>query len=83
MTPGSSGVGEFCAVVLANDEDCAAGLTGLFNGATDYCDRGNCCVELCDVTDPDPACSNGAVCKQFWPAAMFVGLEHLGFCGRP
>jgi hypothetical protein len=83
MPAGRGGVGSECSGVPANDSDCDAGLTCLFNINTPLCDVGNCCVEYCDLTDPASVCSGGAVCRQFFIDSMFQGLEHLGFCGEP
>jgi hypothetical protein len=83
MLPGDGMVGSACSGLPANDSGCGVGLTCLFNFNTPLCDSGNCCVEYCDITDPTFRCSGGAVCRQFFIASMYQGLEHLGFCGEP
>ena len=80
MPPGAGGLGQACHGEPSNDSQCGDGLTCVFNIATDYCNAGNCCVELCDLTDLTFECSNGAICRQFWPTPMHVGLAHLGLC---
>ena len=83
MPPGRGGLGAACSGLPSNDSDCDAGLTCLFNLNTPLCDLGNCCVEYCDLVAPDPGCSPGTVCNQFFLAPMGQGLEHLGYCGNP
>ncbi len=81
MPPGPGGLGVACSGVPANDSDCDVGLTCLFSFNTPLCGDGNCCVEYCDLTDPTFRCSGGASCLPFFPAPMYQGLEHLGYCG--
>ena len=81
MPPGAGALGELCGAAATNDGDCGVGLTCLRNASTPLCDENNCCVEYCDLTDPSFRCSGGATCRQFFIDSMFVGLEHLGYCG--
>jgi hypothetical protein len=82
MVPGRGVVGDPCEGDPGNDSQCGDGLTCLFNINTPLCDNGNCCVEYCNLLDADFVCSGGAECRPFFPDPMFLGLEHLGFCGE-
>jgi hypothetical protein len=81
MPPGRAVLGEACSWTSFEDEQCADGLTCLFNPQTDYCNVGNCCVEYCNLQMGSAMCSNGATCYQFFQPPDFDGLEHLGYCG--
>ena len=83
MPAGRMGLGSPCFGMPSNDSDCGEGLTCLFNINTPLCDEGNCCVEYCALTDAAFRCGGGAVCRQFIIEPMYVGLEHLGYCGEP
>jgi len=79
--PGTGDVGDSCTGAPENDSDCGAGLTCLFNFNTPLCDAGNCCVDYCDLVEPE--CPDGQECRAFFIGSQFRGLEHLGFCGEP
>jgi len=78
--PGNGDVGEACAGSPENDNGCRARTTCLFNGNTPLCDEGACCVDYCDLTDPE--CPDDQECRPFFVGSQFRGLEHLGFCGE-
>lgn len=73
-----------CYDWTARDEWCDLGLACALGRVTDACADTNCCVEYCDLTDPNFVCAfEGDACVPYFYGAVPPGFDHLGFCARP